>query len=120
MSDWIWRGVWNCPTQRLPLLRFECPQSWDKLEGDDPSVRRCPACRKDVHLCRTPEEFVSAAEQGHCVAIPDPVHPLELTACVLGEPSPEEDVAFKDQVRSVAEWWRVVIERAPPALGHDP
>src|SRR4051812_4135925 len=113
MGGWAWRGLWNCPTQRIPLLQVECPQSWGSLEGGDATVRRCPACRREVHLCPTPADFVAAAEQGHCVAIPDWAHPMELTAVYLGEPSPEEVAALKAQVRSVADWWGVVIERLP-------
>jgi hypothetical protein len=44
---------------------------------------------------------------------------MELTTCWLGEPSPEEVAALKAKVRSVAEWWRDVIERVPEALGSD-
>jgi hypothetical protein len=115
-----WRGIWNCPTQREPLLKLECPQCWEGLtDTGDPAVRHCHACLRAVHLCRTPEDFVRAAEQGHCVAIPRELWAVGLTAHQVGQPSEEAVAAFKAELRRLIDWWDSVIERMPEALGCD-
>ena len=112
------RGIWNCPALSLPVLGYECPQSWDALPAtSDPAVRHCPACDRDVHLSRTPEEFVRAGEQGHCVAIPDAVRPIHLCGYQVGRPSAESVAAFRAELGRVVGWWSAVIERLPDSLG---
>ena len=119
MGSARWRGIWNCPTQRQPL-GFECPQAWDALvPTDDPAMRHCGACDRQVRLCPTPGEFVEAAEQGHCVAIPRQVLPIGLIAHQVGQPSPESAAAFKADMGRLVGWWDAVIEQVPAALGND-
>ena len=115
-----WRAIWNCPTLQLPLLSFQCPESWTALpDSGDPCVRHCPACEKQVHLCQTPEEFIFAGEQGHCVAVPDMMRPLTLCTYQVGQPSETTAAEFKAQLGSVISWWTEVIERCPDALGSE-
>jgi hypothetical protein len=120
MSSPRWRGIWNCPTQRDPLLAFECPMAWDALaDTGDPSIRHCDDCQRAVHLCQTPQEFVRAGEQGHCVAIRRELYPIGLLAHQVGQPSPESVAAFRDEMAQRVGWWNAVIERLPQALGVD-
>ena len=115
MGSARWRGIWNCPTQRQPL-GFECPQAWAALA---PTVRHCGACDREVRLCPTPGEFVRAAEQGYCVAIPREVLPIGLIAHQVGQPSPESAVAFQAELGLLVRWGDAVIEQVPEALGGD-
>jgi hypothetical protein len=64
-------------------------------------------CDRDVHLCRTPADFIAHGEQGRCVAIPDDLSP----GLYLGEPSP--DVVLRDKARADrgAAWWEDVLLR---------
>ena len=65
--------VWDCDR----LLRNRCPKTWAALNQKTPvdDVRHCDSCDQDVYLCRTPADFVTHSEQGHCVAIPDGLSP---------------------------------------------
>jgi hypothetical protein len=113
------RGIWNCPTLQLPVLSFQCPQAWQALaESDNPTIRNCPACQKQVHLCTTPEEFIRAGQQGHCVAIPDSVRPIHLAECLVGRPSDESRALFIAEQNGLIGWWSAVIEQLPQALGN--
>jgi hypothetical protein len=115
-----WRGIWNCPTQHDPLLEYQCPQAWEGLtDSGDPAVRHCHVCLRAVHLCRTPEEFVAAGQQGHCVAIPRQLWASGLTVHQVGQPSQESVAAFKADLLRLIGWWNAVIERIPEALGCD-
>ncbi len=110
--------IWNCPTLQLPLLSYKCPAAWNQLhQSDNPDVRNCSACQKQVHLCRTPQEFVQAAEEGHCVAIPDALRPIHLCAIQVGEPSAESAAEFKSQLGEIVAWWSAVIAAVPESLG---
>jgi hypothetical protein len=52
------------------VFQFQCPQRWERLAvTDDPQVRTCDVCLKEVYLCATDEEVVRHATLGHCVAI---------------------------------------------------
>ena len=120
MSDFDWRGIWNCPTQRDLLLGFECPQVWENLaDTGDPSIRHCGACQRSVHLCQSAEEFVTAGLQGHCVAIPQKLRAINLKAHLVGQPSSESVAAFRAEIASRLELWDTVIQRLPEALGRD-
>lgn len=65
--------------------RAECPGQWEQLiAGDDPLVRSCSLCLRDVHHCTTHSEanvwrecdelFVRSAFAA--ISEPDPLHPL--------------------------------------------
>ena len=114
------RVVWNCPALRLPLplLSYQCPEVWWTMgETADPNIRHCDTCNNEVHLCRTPEEFVEATVQGHCVGIPFEFRPINLLAIQVGQPSVESAAEFREQLRSVVQWWDSVIKGVPEALG---
>jgi hypothetical protein len=66
-------------------FEFQCPRQWAQLvTTDDPLVRTCGACLKDVYLCRTPDEVPDHARLGHCVAIvPDEPNASELMGEVV-------------------------------------
>jgi hypothetical protein len=50
-------------------MEFECSQKWDEMPASiDPNVRRCSACRKDVHFCHTVEDLDRAVNEQQCVA----------------------------------------------------
>jgi hypothetical protein len=97
--------VWDCNA----LLRIVCPRNWEELDpSPNDGVRHCRACKRDVHLCLTPADFVSHGEQGHCVAIPDSLS-YDPNHRLLGEPRHEEVLELD---RAVA-WWEDVLLREP-------
>jgi uncharacterized protein (TIGR02996 family) len=52
------------------LFAFKCPKQWEKLQGtDDPLVRHCDACKKNVYYCHDIREAYGHARQGDCVAV---------------------------------------------------
>jgi hypothetical protein len=57
--------VGNC------AFAFVCTKRWAELtkKADDSDTRFCDACKKDVHLCQTSEEFAARGRAGECVAI---------------------------------------------------
>lgn len=51
-------------------FRFKCPKRWENLRvTNDPAVRHCGACNKNVYFCRTLPEAQSHARQERCVAV---------------------------------------------------
>jgi uncharacterized protein (TIGR02996 family) len=58
--------VENCDDQ----FAFKCPKQWENLRAtDEPTVRHCEACQKDVYYCNTTREAYDHAQKGDCVAI---------------------------------------------------
>jgi hypothetical protein len=58
---------------RIPILNctveFECPKTWaDLARTEQPNVRHCGTCEKDVTHCTTQEQLDELAKQGACVA----------------------------------------------------
>ena len=50
-------------------LSYYCAQDWNALtETNDPEMRFCKECKKNVRVCRNYEEFDQLAKVGHCVA----------------------------------------------------
>ena len=50
-------------------MKFICPQKWGKLvKTDNPSIRHCPVCAKDVHYCANRKELEDAIQAKHCIA----------------------------------------------------
>jgi len=63
-----------------------CPQRWESLAPtDEPGVRHCGQCDKEVYFCTTDAETVSHAQAGHCIAreMPDL---SEMRAVYVGQP----------------------------------
>lgn len=51
---------------------FVCPKTWGKLKkGDDPNVRFCDDCKKNVYLVKTREELEAKRNERCCVAARD-------------------------------------------------
>lgn len=98
--------VWSCGGRQRQLLDFECPMEWMQLEPtSEVSIRHCGRCDQDVHLCAEPEQFVAAAKQGHCVALPLSLEvPAALSPGGLGMPPP-----WSYELESRAkQWWQAV------------
>lgn len=56
----------DCP----PAFKFLCLKTWQSLEPTDTEeIRYCPTCQKNVHWCKTSEEFQAYAEKGRCIAV---------------------------------------------------
>ena len=109
--------VWDCDR----LLRKPCPMTWAALNQKTPAgdVRHCDSCDQDVYFCRTPADFVTHSEQGHCVAIPDGLSPRGLG---LGQPAADVLSDHAMTIRGLA-WSEDVITRQKsltPADGKGP
>jgi len=103
--------IWNCDK----LLEFRCPQSWVELtETSNQNQRYCQSCQQNVHLCSTPNEFISKGKLGHCVAIP-----IELTLShalipiVVGTPSQKEVQKWHETSQKSSNWWMLVLSHKP-------
>jgi uncharacterized protein (TIGR02996 family) len=60
------RPIENCGAE----WQFKCPKKWSDLAlTDEPSVRSCSACRKNVTFCHSIMEARELAAEGHCVAV---------------------------------------------------
>lgn len=95
------------------LFAFKCPKQWENLKGtEDPLVRDCEACRKQVHYCRSIREAYDHAQRGDCVAIApgvarypgdlheDPDHGVrDLVGMLVYDPEPEPTPRRKP-------WWK--------------
>lgn len=50
-------------------MEFKCDKDWDKMSvTQDPNIRHCQLCQKDVHFCHTLEDLDNAINAKHCVA----------------------------------------------------
>jgi hypothetical protein len=58
-------------TDSESLFEFRCGVQWQAMRAIDaaPESRRCDACERTVHLCRTRAEFEQHARRGNCVAV---------------------------------------------------
>lgn len=60
----VLQGVVNCTR-----FAFVCPKQWNGLgPTDDPLVRHCDDCHRDVHSCYSVEELEDQARLGRCAA----------------------------------------------------
>lgn len=51
-------------------FRFQCPKQWEQLaSGDNPDVRHCDTCQRNVYLCKSFADVGKHSSEGHCVAI---------------------------------------------------
>ncbi len=58
--------IQSCP------LAYRCPKRWEDLTStDDPAVRFCPACSKDVHLVSSQDDLRRFKGTPSCIAIPE-------------------------------------------------
>ncbi|EAR62225.1 hypothetical protein [Neptuniibacter caesariensis] len=73
-------------------INFKCPESWGDLDKtDDPLVRQCGKCAKNVHYCATESELELADEEW-CVAVPVDIE--DGVAVMMGD---IDFADFKDQ-----------------------
>lgn len=63
--------VWLCGAEDWgKWLGVICPMTWRALyPTDDPTIRFCAECRRNVHLCESPEQFVELSNSKECVAL---------------------------------------------------
>lgn len=65
----------GCGPSDQPLIRncrfaFRCHQNWSSLETtEDPRVRYCHECSRQVVLCKQDAELLAALRADDCVAI---------------------------------------------------
>lgn len=53
---------------------FRCPLRWDALtETEEPGVKHCPSCEKNVYFCESLDDARERAANNQCVAIHDSV-----------------------------------------------
>ena len=85
---------WNDETGIACAFSFQCPKTWGQLcETDDPTIRFCFHCERDVLLVQTDADFRQYGEQGRCVAVPIvPSDNSGPSTMVLGRvgPTPEQ------------------------------
>lgn len=69
--DLAWRArVAKRTVENCPAFDFECPRRWGELAPTGrEGVRRCDACRRDVHYCASVEDAREHAAHGRCVAL---------------------------------------------------
>jgi hypothetical protein len=99
--------VWHCGDLGH-LLSFTCPLEWAKLQvTDNPEIRYCNQCQKNVNFCSSPEMFVNFSKKGECVALPLSVQvPRDRAPGGLGMPRPW---AY-DLDQTAKAWWAQVEE----------
>lgn len=81
---------------------YRCPLHWHKLTPtDDPRVRSCGECKKDVTFCRDQGEVEALlqADPQACAAVvqPDPEEPRKMIRMTMGLPKR----AFSKELRSL-------------------
>ena len=54
-------------------VKYECPLKWKNLKKtDDPQVRFCGECSKNVYRCKTEKDMDEHIQLNHCIAIKEP------------------------------------------------
>jgi hypothetical protein len=103
--------LWNCRN----AFEFVCPRYFSSLQPtDDPEIRFCEVCQEQVYQCRTPLDFVTHGELGHCVAIPSTFDPMGAFCTeMLGRPSRAAIEENDRHVQAVREWWLGVLAEQP-------
>lgn len=49
---------------------ISCDANWNEMQlTNDPSIRSCQQCQKDVYLCKTDKELEVAVKLKRCAAI---------------------------------------------------
>jgi hypothetical protein len=103
--------LWNCRN----AFEFICPRYFSELEPtDDPTVRFCNVCQERVYQCRTPLDFVTHGELGHCVAIPAGFEPVSAFCTeTLGRPTRKHIEERDRRVRETRAFWEAVLAEQP-------
>lgn len=80
----------------------KCPRRWDSLDPtDNPTVRNCDACRRQVHYCLTQEDLSLHAAAGDCVVVDLALDTRPLV------PEPTMGVVMRPQPEPVGWWGRL-------------
>ena len=83
-------------------FQFECPKQWARLmPTDDPKVRFCNTCKKNVHYCDTLQEAQNHAANGNCVALT--VARPALVSCDRHQPASPMDPRVRSTYRDAIE-----------------
>ena len=54
-------------------VEYECPLKWKNLKKtDDPTIRFCNECNKNVYLCNTEQKMDKHVKLNHCIAVEEP------------------------------------------------
>ena len=54
-------------------VEYECPLEWKNLKKtDDPQVRFCGECSKNVYRCKTEQDMDEHIKLSHCIAVNEP------------------------------------------------
>ena len=54
-------------------VEYECPLEWKNLKKtDDPQVRFCGECSKNVYRCKTEQAMYEHIQLNHCIAVNEP------------------------------------------------
>jgi hypothetical protein len=99
----LWRPQLNAGTlggrmsmrrtvRRCVIELRACPQDWNELAPtDEPDVRHCASCQRNVFFCASDRETLEHAGRGECVARlePDPAD-LPKLQIVVGRPEISE------------------------------
>jgi hypothetical protein len=103
--------LWNCRN----AFEFVCPRYFSELEPtDDSEVRFCGVCQERVYQCRTPLDFVTHGELGHCVAIPENYSPVGAFCTeTLGRPTCQDIEERDRRVAAIRGWWLGVLDQQP-------
>lgn len=72
-------------TIRNCTFAYRCDRKWAELtKSDNPDVRFCNECQKNVYFCRSDDELAEAVKQDRCVAIERSSDQLEVTVPTMG------------------------------------
>jgi uncharacterized protein (TIGR02996 family) len=70
VGDEWWRWLDYARVEYCVEFEYACPQRWDNLRlTEDPAIRHCAECDRNVHYCENPREAENLADAGECVAI---------------------------------------------------
>ena len=54
-------------------VKYECPLKWKNLKKtDDPTIRFCNECNKNVYRCKTEQDLDEHIKLNHCIAVNEP------------------------------------------------
>jgi hypothetical protein len=104
------QDVWNCPD----IFAYRCPLEWSSFDKTaDDRIRQCRTCEKPVHLCLTPEDFVSHGMAGECVAVPRELNAESLDVHIRGMISISALKKRFGDDNEARRYWTRVIELSP-------
>lgn len=101
--------IWRCALKTDDLFEKKCSLQWESLsETENPKVRQCDVCNREVHHCKTPDEFIQSTKEGLCIAIPGEMDIEGKVTGSLGEPRPWSYELEEHAKR----WWATISEKS--------